>query len=310
MAGAEWALLLVLAVLWGASFFFQKVALAALPPFTVLLGRVGLAAAVLWIVALARGLPMPTDRAWAPLAVMAVLNNVVPFALILYGQTRIASGLAAVLNACAPLFTVVLAHYLTRDERLTARRVAGVLLGLAGVVMMLGADSLAGLGADVLAQLAVLAAGVSYACAGIYGRRFAGTRPLVTAAGQVTASTMLVLPLSLLVDRPWTLAPPGLRAWGAVLGLALVSTALAYVVYFRILATAGASNLLLVTLLMPAMALLLGTLGLDERVAWRHLGGLALITTGLVVIDGRLLTRYPHGHGDSNPREDRAAPLR
>jgi drug/metabolite transporter (DMT)-like permease len=166
-----------------------------------------------------------------------------------------------------------------------------VLLGLAGVTLMIGLDSLGGRGGDVLAQIAVLAAGVSYGCAGIYGRRFAGTPPLVTATGQVTASTVLILPLSLLVDRPWTLAPPGARAWAALLGLALVSTALAYVVYFRILATAGATNLLLVTLLIPAIALLLGTLLLDERIAARHLGGLELLAAGLALIDGRLVTR-------------------
>jgi drug/metabolite transporter (DMT)-like permease len=180
---------------------------------------------------------------------MATLNNVVRFSLILWGQTRIASGLAAILNACAPLFTAVLAHFLTADERLTPRRMTGVLLGLAGVVLMIGPDSLSGLGRDVMAQLAVLAAGVSYACAGILGRRFAGTPPLVTATGQVTASTLLILPLALAVDRPWTLTVPGTRVWLALLGLAIISTALGYVVYFRILATAGATNLLLVTLL-------------------------------------------------------------
>jgi drug/metabolite transporter (DMT)-like permease len=290
MSTGEWGLLVILGILWGGSFFFQKVALAALPPFTVLLARVGLAAATLWIAARAAGhrLP-PPGRPWAPFVVMAILNNVIPFSLILWGQTRIASGLAAILNACAPLFTAVLAHFLTRDERLTRRRAAGVLLGLGGVVLMIGPDSLGGLGRDALAQLGVLAAGVSYACAGIFGRRFAGTPPLVTAMGQVTASTLLILPVALLVDRPWTLAPPPTRVWAAILGLAIISTALGYVVYFRILATAGPTNLLLVTLLMPAIALVLGTLVLGERLALRHLGGMALIATGLAVIDGRVL---------------------
>jgi drug/metabolite transporter (DMT)-like permease len=290
MGHAEWGLLLLLSVLWGGSFFFQKVALAALPPFTVLLCRVGLAAAALGIVVRAAGYRLPRSlHDWAPFAVMAILNNVIPFSLILWGQTRIASGLAAILNACAPLFTAVLAHYLTRDERLTPRRAAGVLLGFSGVVLMLGPDALVGIGGHVLAQLAVLAAGVSYACAGIFGRRFASTPPLVTATGQVIAATVLILPVSLLVDRPWTLAPTGPRTWAAVVGLALVSTALAYVVYFRILATAGATNLLLVTLLMPVIALLLGTLVLGERLAPRHLGGMTLIAAGLAVIDGRVL---------------------
>jgi drug/metabolite transporter (DMT)-like permease len=290
MSTLEWGLLLTLGVLWGGSFFFQKVALTALPPFTVLLGRVGLAAVALGLAARVSRHRIPRiGRAWLAFAIMATLNNVVRFSLILWGQTRIASGLAAILNACAPLFTAVLAHFLTADERLTPRRMTGVLLGLAGVVLMIGPDSLSGLGRDVMAQLAVLAAGVSYACAGILGRRFAGTPPLVTATGQVTASTLLILPLALAVDRPWTLTVPGTRVWLALLGLAIISTALGYVVYFRILATAGATNLLLVTLLMPAIAVTLGVSVLDEHLALRHLGGMALIAAGLAVIDGRAL---------------------
>jgi drug/metabolite transporter (DMT)-like permease len=156
---------------------------------------------------------------------------------------------------------------------------------------MIGPDSLGGIGRDVLAQLAVLAAGISYAGAGIFGRRFAGTPPLVTATGQVTASTLLILPVTLLVDRPWTLAPPGARVLGALVGLAIISTALGYVVYFHILATAGATNLLLVTLVMPVIALVLGALVLGERLAPRHLGGMGLSAGGLAVIDGRLLRR-------------------
>jgi len=290
MSAAEWGLLLTLAALWGGTFLFQKVALAALPPFTLLLVRVGLAAAVLGVTVVVVGHRLPTSAlAWLAFAIMATLNNVVPFSLILWGQTRIASGLAAILNACVPLFTAVLAHFLTRDERLTPRRLAGVLVGLAGVVWMIGPDSLVGLGADVLAQLAVLAAGVSYAFAGIFGRRFAGSPPLVTAAGQVTAAAVLTLPLALAVDRPWALAMPGPRVWLALLGLAVISTALGYVVYFRILATAGATNLLLVTLLMPAIAVALGAAVLGEQLAPRRLGGMALIAAGLVMIDGRAL---------------------
>ena len=314
MSAAEWTLLLLLSVLWGGSFFFQKVALAALPPFTVLLCRVGLAAAMLGVAVRLAGYRLPRSLGgWAPFAIMAVLNNLIPFSLILWGQTHIASGLAAILTACTPLLTAILAHYLTRDETLTSRRVAGVLLGLAGVMLMLGPDVLAvnggvdggahdgGFSGSVLAQLAVLAAGVSYACAGIFGRRFAETPPLVTATGQVTAATVLILPVALLVDRPWTLAPPGAHVWAALLGVALISTALGYVVYFRILATAGATNLLLVTLLMPVIALVLGGLVLGERLAPRHLAGMALIAAGLALIDGRVLAwRGPRARGASS----------
>jgi len=220
---------------------------------------------------------------------MGLLNNVIPMSLILWGQIRIGSGLAAILNASTPLFTVVLAHFFTRDERMTAKKIAGVLFGLAGIVVMVGPAALDGLSGSLLAQLAMLGAAVSYACAGIFGRRFAGTPPLVTAAGQVTASSLTVLPLSLIVDRPWLLSPPGARTWGAVAGLALLCTALAYVIYFRILATSGASNLLLVTLLMPVTAVLLGTALLGERIEPRSIVGTTLIAAGLATIDGRLV---------------------
>jgi drug/metabolite transporter (DMT)-like permease len=222
-----------------------------------------------------------------------LLNNVVPFCLIVWGQTRIASGLAAILTATTPLATVLVAHVLTADEKLTGRRVAGVLVGLAGVVVMIGPDALAGLGANVLAQLAVLGAAVSYAFAGIYGRRFKalGVSPIQTAAGQVTASTVMLLPIALLVDQPWTLALPGLQVWAAILGIAVLSTAFGYVLYFRILATAGATNVLLVTFLNPVTAILLGTVVLGERLELRHGLGMALIGLGLAAIDGRLFAR-------------------
>ena len=166
---------------------------------------------------------------------------------------------------------------------------------------MIGPDLLSGLRRGVLAQLAVLAAGMSYACAGIFGRRFAGTPPLVTATGQVTASTVLILPVALLVDHPWTLASPDARVWAALLGLAIISTALGYVVYFRILTTAGATNLLLVTLLMPVIALVLGTLVLGERLASRHFAGMALVAAGLAVIDGRSSPPRLTGPGRIHP---------
>ena len=291
MGPREWLLLLGLSLLWGGSFFFSAVALRALPPFTIVTLRVGLAAACLLVVLRLAGLAMPRDRAaWQAFLGMGLLNNAIPFSLIVWSQTHIASGLAAILNATTPLATVLVAHFCTRDERLTANRLAGVVVGLVGVTVMIGPALLAGLGSDVLAQLACLAAAVSYACAGVFGRRFRrmGIAPLQTAAGQVLASTALLLPMALLVDRPWTLAMPGLPAWAAVLGLALLSTALAYVLYFRILATAGATNLLLVTFLIPVSAIVLGVLVLGERLAPTQLAGMALIAAGLAAIDGRL----------------------
>ena len=294
MGATEWGLLLFMSVLWGGSFFFAGVALAALPPLTIVELRVGIAAAELAIVIRALGLRMPREPAvWRAFFGMGLLNNVVPFCLIVWSQTHIASGLAAILGATTPLATVAVAHVLTADERLTGRRFAGVLVGLAGVVVMIGPDALAGLGVDVLAQLAVLGAALSYAGAGVFGRRFKrlGVPPILTAAGQVTASSLMLLPLALVVDGPWTLAMPGWPVWGAVLGIATLSTALGYVVYFRILATAGATNVLLVTFLNPVTAIVLGTWVLGEHLAPRHGLGMALIGFGLAAIDGRLLAR-------------------
>jgi drug/metabolite transporter (DMT)-like permease len=292
MSGTEWLLLLLLAGQWGCVFFFGKLVLAELPPFTAVLGRLALAAAMLAPMLLLAGHRLPRDaRSWGSFAAMGTLNNVLPFSLIMWGQTQITSGLASILNALTPLSTAVLAHLLTRDEQLSPLKLTGVLLGIAGVTVMVGPAALAGLGSDVAAQAACLLATVSYGCAGIYGRRFRGQPPMVTASGQVTASTILILPVALLVDHPWALAMPSATTWAALGGAALISTALGYIVYFRILATAGATNLLLVTFLMPVIALLLGAGMLGETIRPGELAGMALIALGLVAIDGRLPRR-------------------
>ena len=222
---------------------------------------------------------------------MGLLNNAIPFCLIVWGQTHIASGLAAILNATTPLWTVLVAHRFTSDQRMTSSRLAGVFIGLVGVAVMVGPAAIAGLGIDVVSQLAVLGASVSYAVAGVFGRRFRSMdlNPVVTAAGQVTSSTLMLLPVALLVDRPWTLPLPSLAVWSSVLGMATLSTAFAYIIYFRILATAGATNLLLVTFLIPVSAILLGFLVLGESLDRHHFLGMILIGFGLASIDGRLL---------------------
>lgn len=299
MGRLDWSLLLALSLLWGGSFLFVGIAVKGLPPFTIVLLRVAIAALALNIVLRAIGVPLPRDGAsWRAFLGMGLLNNAIPFSLIVWGQTHIASGLAAILNATTPLFTVLVAHWLTADDRLTRSRVLGLLIGFAGIVVLIGPEALRGLGGDVLAQCAVLGAACSYAFAGVFGRRFKrmGIPPLATAAGQVTASSLLLLPLVLLLDRPWTLPLPGLQVWGALLGLALLSTALAYVLYFRILAAAGAVNLLLVTFLIPPSAIVLGAIVLQEALQATDLLGMALIGGGLAAIDGRLpqaiLARY------------------
>lgn len=292
MTALEWGMLLALSVLWGGSFFFNGVAVKELPTLSVVVARVGLAAVILLLALRFLGSGMPTDRrTWVAFFGMGLLNNALPFSLIVWGQGHIASGVASILNATTPLFTVVVAHWLTQDEKMTGGRLAGVIAGLAGVTVMIGGEALASLGVSVLAQLACLGAAVSYAFAGVFGRRFKamGVTPMQTAAGQVTASTVLLLPLMLVVDRPWALPPPGTAAVLAIVGVAALSTALAYILYFRILATAGATNLLLVTFLIPVTAILLGVLVLGESLQPKHGLGMALIGLGLAAIDGRPL---------------------
>jgi drug/metabolite transporter (DMT)-like permease len=291
MQARVWIWLLSLSLLWGGSFFFAKIAISELGPFTVVFARVGIAAVALNL-ALAFGARSLFRKGvpWFALIVMGLLNNVLPFSLIFWGQTEIASGLAAILNATTPLFTVVVAHFLTDDEKMTTPKLTALLAGLAGVVLLIGPDLLLQVTDGIAGQIACLAAALSYAFAGIWGRRFKalGIAPLEAAAGQVTASTLLILPIMLSIDRPWTLpAAPSLLVCLALAGLALLSTALAYVLYFRILAAAGATNLLLVTFLIPVSAILLGTMILDERLEPRHFAGMAMIGVGLVLIDGR-----------------------
>lgn len=290
MGPAEWAMLVVLSVLWGGTFFFVAIAVPEVPPLTLVLLRVALAATALLIYIRVIGLHLPRGaRAWAVLALMGIGNNVVPFSLIFWSQTQIPSGLASILNATTPLFSVVFAHWLTREEALTPTRIGGALLGLAGVAVLMGSEALDGFGLAVLAQLASLTAAASYALMGFFIRRFATTPPPVTAAGQLICSSVFMLPLALLVDRPWMLPLPSAAAIGSIVALALVSTALGYLMFFRILAVAGATNIMLVTFLIPVSALLLGILVLGEQIAARHFAGMALIGFGLAAIDGRPL---------------------
>ncbi len=284
----DWLLLMVLSLLWGGSFFFVEVALEGLPVLSIVFGRVALGAAILALVLRGSGTAMPRGWAvWRALAVMGFLNNAVPFTLFVLAQGQISGALAAILNATTPLFTMVVAHLVTRDERISGDKALGLALGFAGVVVMLAG---AGVGGALAAKLACLAAAFSYACAAVWGRRFRslGVAPLQTAFGQVTASSLMLTPLWLWVDRPWAMEVPGLRVVLAVVGIAALSTALAYVIYFRLLASVGAVNLLLVTFLIPVSATGLGVLLLGERLEAGHLAGFGLVALGLVAVDGRV----------------------
>jgi len=291
MTPYEWLLLITLSILWGGSFFFVGVVVEALPPLTIVTLRVFFAAIALLVIVYFSGLRMPSNpTVWLAFIGMGVLNNVIPFILIVWGQTHIASGLASILNATTPLFTVVAAHFLTKDEKMSTLKILGVVFGLTGVVIMIGQEAFGGLEDSILGQIAVLGAAISYSFAGIYGRRFRqlGIKPVVTATGQVTASSLLLIPLALFYDRPFTLPMPGVEIWLAIVSLALFSTALAYILYFRILSNAGATNVLLVTLLVPISAILLGTAILGEQLELKHMIGMGMISIGLLSIDGRV----------------------
>jgi drug/metabolite transporter (DMT)-like permease len=290
MSTSDWSILGVLSLLWGGSFYFLALALKGLPPFTIVLGRVGFAAMLLYFYMRIVGQKLPTGRTvWTSFFVVAFFANALPFVMFAYGQQTISSGLASILNATTPLWGVLVAHFFTSDERATPGKVAGVMLGIGGVAAMTGSDALAGLGGNVLGQAACLVATFAYAIAGVYSRRFKGMgiTPLAVSTGQLTAAALLVLPLVLVFEQPWTLQVPSASVLWGMAGLVTLSTTFAYVLFFRLIETAGASNTLLVTFLIPVTAILLGVFALGETLLPKHLLGMALIALGLAAIDGR-----------------------
>jgi drug/metabolite transporter (DMT)-like permease len=295
MTPLEWALLLTLSFLWGISFFFVAVAVSALTPTTIVTVRVTVATLLLLAIMWGIRARLPRDgESWRDFIIMGFLNNVIPFSLIAWGQSYIASGLASILNATAPLFAVLVAHIATSDERMTGARLAGVLIGFAGVVVMVGPSALADIGGELLPEFACLGGAFAYAVSVVFARRFSrrGIAPLATATGQMTAASLIMLPVWLVTGGAASFVIPSTAVVAAVLGLAALSTVLAYVIYYRILATAGSVNLILVTFLIPVTSILLGALILGERLAPRHFIGMAAIGIGLACIDGRLLKRF------------------
>ena len=292
MTGAAWAMLLALAAVWGGSFFFVEVALTGERPLTIVLHRVIWAVPALGLVLWWKGLALPrAPRVWGAYLAMGLLNNAIPFTLIVWGQTHLEGGLASILNAMTAMFGAVVAGALLPDERLTAGKVAGALLGLAGVAVIMGPRALAGLDPRDLAQLAILGACLSYALAGVWAKvTLKGIAPEVNAFGMLAGSTLLMIPLVLAFEGVPSLAYSA-PVWGALLGIAWLGTALAYLLYFAILARAGAANLMLVTLLIPPVAVGLGAAFLGERLPPAAWAGFTLIALGLAVTDGRLLRR-------------------
>ena len=291
ISALTWLLLFTLGAIWGASFFFTRVAVEYIPPLTLVFLRVFLAALALHIYLLSRNgaLRMIVSR-WQDFLLLGLMNNVVPFSLLFFGQTEIGAGLASILNATTPLWTVLIANLMTSDEKMTTQKVTGCLLGLAGTAVLIGPSAWTGLGAPVWAQLFVVGAAVSYGLGATLGKRFSDLRPTVTATGQLTASSFIMFPVILVFDRPWTIDLPPVPVILAVAALAVISTSLAYILYFRIISTAGATNASIVTLIVPPSAIVLGAVFLNETLSLEAMAGLLLIGLGLLTIDGRIFS--------------------
>jgi len=290
----DWSLLLACSFLWGGSFFFVEVALRGLPPFTLVFLRVGLAAIALLFAAKILRIQFPKSKTiLLAFIFVGLTNNAIPFTLITLGQTQISSGLASILNATMPIWTVIIAHLWTSDEKLTLNRGVGVALGLLGVGVMMGLDAFEELNGTLLGQFAILGATFSYGIAAVFARRFKdwGVPSMAIATGQLCSSSVMMLPLVLIIDQPWTIPLPGLDVWAAIFGIALLSTALTYYLYFKFLESAGATNVSLVTLLVPVNAIILGVFVLGESLELKHLIGMSIIALGLLAIDGRLFRK-------------------
>lgn len=296
VSNTAWALLILLGVIWGGSFLAIRTAIDEIPPVTSVLHRCAWAMLVLWGVVALRGDAVPrAPRIWGAFLVMGVLNNVIPFTLMAWAQLSVEVGLTAILNGTTALFGAVVSALLLADERMTPRKAGGVALGLAGVAVAIGPAALKGFDPRAAGQLAILAGTLSYALASVWARlRLSDIRPLVAAAGMLTGSSVVMLPLALAVDGPPDLTL-GLRTWGAIAYYAGISTAAAYVLYYRILALAGSANLMLVTLIIPPVSIALGAWARDETLAPTAYAGFALIACGLVVLDGRILRRAAKG---------------
>lgn len=293
MSAADWFILIGLSMLWGGSFFFNEITLRDFSPLTVVWLRVSIAALCLWTIVLYQGTPIPKERRfWLVLLLLGLSNNALPFTLIVWGQQHIGSGLASILNATMPLFTVLVAGMLLSDERLQRHKLTGVMLGILGVTVIIGPQHIVSLGDNVIAQLAVLGAALSYACSTVLVRRLkiTGATPILTAAAQVTMASVWLLPICMLNENYLEFETASLTSWGAIIALGMFCTALAYIGYFKVLSSAGATNISLVTFLVPVSAIFLGWVFLDETLNSAHYTGMLCIGLGLATIDGRPAT--------------------
>jgi drug/metabolite transporter (DMT)-like permease len=289
-----WGLIGILSILWGGAFFLIEVGLRSYSPFMLVFMRLALAVPPMWVVMRISGGTLPREaRSWSLLVVVGLLNCALPFMLFFWGQQYLDSGYASILNATTPLWGVVTAHFMTHDEKATPARIIGVLVGMAGIIVMVGPDAAKGLSNNLLAQIACILSTLFYSFAAIYGRRLSQTTmtPMVVATGQTMAAALIMLPVILLFDPPWHMPMPRLDSTLSGITLALFSTALAYMLYFRLIDRSGASNAQLVAFIMPVLAIILGVAFLGEHLQSGQIAGAALIAIGLVILDGRVVSR-------------------
>ncbi len=279
----NWSLLLALVAMWGSAFMFMKIAVATVAPATLVASRLVLGAAILYAILRARGLALPPPgRRWLPLIALAILGNCLPFFLIAWGQQTIDSALAGILISAMPLATMVLAHFFVPGEHVTRYRALGFVVGFAGIVVLMGPAALTGLGGEALAQAAVLAGALCYAGNSVLARRAVAGDFLVASTAVLAAASVLMVPVALLLDRPWT-ATPGAGSIAAIVWLGIGPTALATLLYFRLIAAAGPTFMAIVNYLSPIVALLAGMLLLNEQPGPTAIGGLLLILLGIAV---------------------------
>lgn len=291
MGAVEWGLIALQSTLWGSSYFFIAVVKSEVPALSIAAFRTLPAAAVLLAIVLSLGYRLPATLAeWRLFIGFSVFNTVLPFLLIVWGQSRTTGGMAAILNATAPLFGIFLAHLLTHDERLSWTKAAGIVVGISGVAILMGRDVLAGASSDLVARLALIAAPLCYVCANIFvRRRLGGYPPFVIAVMQMLGAVLVAVPLALVLDRPWEGPLPSAMAVAAIVGMGVLGSALPSLCHFTVLQRAGATNASLVTLIMPLTPIMLGWVFLGERLSATDIAGALVIAAALVIIDGRLL---------------------
>jgi drug/metabolite transporter (DMT)-like permease len=280
----EFALLALLATLWGASYTFIKLGVATIPPITLIAARTLIAGVLLLIVMRWRKVNLPRDAAtWRRFLFQACLNSVVPFTLIAWAERSLDAGLATILNSTAPVFAFLLTFAVTRHEPVTGRKLFGVLAGLAGICLIVGVQALGGLGEQLAAQIAIVTATICYAGAAIFSRGFRGLDPMAPAAGSLLCGAAILIPISLAVDRPWTLAP-SISSMLALLGLAIFSTALAFVIYFRLIQTLGSVGTTAQAYLRVPIGVALGVLFLGESLTSTVWIGLGCVVIGVAAM--------------------------